>query len=299
MATAQYSGIGNYFCASHEQNDPYRFNIPKTYKKNRPKVFYRATVVPSESSDVPTPPPVMTAHRKKLALSSEASTSSQPSMLTTEDGAHFGQSDSDYPLVRMPSLKMAVSVFSCCGSPLAVTEEMQCRKGLVSQVYICCTVCEKKSLVTDPYREEGLAVNNRFILGMKVIGKGRAAMESLTGIMGMLPPLYKPRFSSHTKAIHVASTAEKEDQFSSAVAVLRKHAKDDKIIDMQVNCDGTWSKRGHQGIYGVVIAAWATGQVIDTAVHSKYCAGCQAKRERTHSPKSSWIGMRNTKYSVT
>ena len=39
--------------------------MPKTYKK-RPKVFYRATVVSSES-DVLTPAPVMTASRKKLA----------------------------------------------------------------------------------------------------------------------------------------------------------------------------------------------------------------------------------------
>ena len=76
--------------------------MPKTYKKKRPKVFYRATVVPSESPGIPTPTPVMTASRKKLALSSEASTSSQPLMLTTEDDAHFGQSDSDYRLGMSP-----------------------------------------------------------------------------------------------------------------------------------------------------------------------------------------------------
>ena len=122
----------------------------------------------------------MIVSRKKLALSGEASTSSQPSILTTEDDAHFYQSDSDYHLVRMSCLKMAVSVFSCCDSPLAVTEEMQSRRGLVSYVSICCTVCGKKSLVTDPYCEEDLAVNSRFIRGMRVIGKGRAAMESLT-----------------------------------------------------------------------------------------------------------------------
>ena len=51
-------------CASHEQNDPNRFNMPKTYKKKQPKIFYRATVVPSESPDVPTPAAVMTASRK-------------------------------------------------------------------------------------------------------------------------------------------------------------------------------------------------------------------------------------------
>ncbi len=129
----------------------------------------------------------MTASRKKLALSSEASTI-QPSASTSEDGARFGPCDSDYHLIRMSSLKTAVSVFSCCGSPLTVTEERKSRRGLVSKVSICCTVCGKKSLVTDPYREEDLAVNSRSILGMRVIGKGRASLESFTGIMGMFPP---------------------------------------------------------------------------------------------------------------
>ena len=92
------------------------------------------------------------------------------------------------------------------------------------KVSVCCTVCGKKSLVTDPYCEEDLAVNSRSILGMRVIGKGRASLESFAGIMGMLPPLSKPHFSNHTKAIYLASTAEKENQFSAAVENLRKLA---------------------------------------------------------------------------
>ena len=60
---------------------------------------------------------------------------------------------------------------------------------------------------------------------------------------------------------------------------LRKLAKDDEIIDIQVTCDRTWSGHGHQAIYGVVvIAAWAMGQVIHPDVLSKYCAECHAKR---------------------
>ena len=140
------------------------------YKKKLPKVFYHAAVVPDESPYIPLPTPVMTASRKKLALSSEVSTI-QPSASTSKDGARFGPCVSDCHLIRMSSLKTAVSVFSCCGSPLTVTEKRQSRRGLVSKVSICCTVCGMKSLVTDPYREEDLAVNSRSILGMKVIGK--------------------------------------------------------------------------------------------------------------------------------
>ena len=49
---------------------------------------------------------------------------------------------------------------------------------------------------------------------------------------GHAPPLSKPHLSSHTKAIHLASTAEKENQFYAAVENLRKFAKDDEIVDI-------------------------------------------------------------------
>ena len=63
------------------------------------------------------------------------------------------------------------------------------------------------------------------------------------------------------------------------MSLLQPRKRTSEIIDIQVTCDGTWSKRGHQAIYGiVVIAAWATGQVIHTEVLSKYCAECHAKR---------------------
>ena len=99
--------------------------------------------------------------------------------------------------------------------------------------------------------------------------------KALLGSWACSPPLSKLHFSSHTKAIHLASTAEKENQVSAAVENLRKLAKDDEIVDIQGV--GTWSRCGHQAIYGVIVA-WATGQVIDTEVLSKYCAECHAKR---------------------
>ena len=54
---------------------------------------------------------------------------------------------------------------------------------------------------------------------------------------------------------------------------------DDEIVNVRVTCDGTWSRRGHQAIYGVVVvAAWDTGQVLDTEVLSKFCYLCHQKR---------------------
>ena len=116
----------------------------------------------------------------------------------------------------------------------------------------------------------------------------------------MLPSLSKPHFSSHTKAIHVASTAEKEDQFSSAVAFLRKHAKDDEIIDIHAICDGAWSKCGQQAIYGVVLLLLGRrARLLIQRYSASTVLGVKHREERTHPPNSSWIGIRNTKDSVT
>ena len=71
---------------------------------------------------------------------------------------------------------------------------------------------------------------------------------------------------------------------SAAAAHLRKELganNDDviNVIDVKVTCDGTWQRRGHQALYGVVVvASWDTGQVLDTEVLSKWCSMCNSKR---------------------
>ena len=73
---------------------------------------------------------------------------------------------------------------------------------------------------------------------------------------------------------------------------LRKLAKDDEIVDIQVTCDGTWSRRGHQAICCVVvIAAWATGQVIDQRYSVSTVLSAMQREERTLHLKTSWIGI--------
>ena len=57
-----------------------------------------------------------------------------------------------------------------------------------------------------------------------------------------------------------ATSLEHEAQFSAAAALLRKDTSPDEIVDVRVTCDGTWSRRGHQAKYGVVVvASWETG----------------------------------------
>ncbi len=50
-------------------------------------------------------------------------------------------------------------------------------------------------------------------------------------------------------------------------------------LDVTVTFDGTWSKRGYTGLYGVfVVISWDTGRVLDTIILSKHCGKCARRR---------------------
>ena len=67
---------------------------------------------------------------------------------------------------------------------------------------------------------------------------------------------------------------------SIVASCFRNEVAPDEVIDVMVTCDGTWSKRGHTALYGVVVeASWETVQVLDVEVLNKWCNQCQEKKE--------------------
>ena len=52
----------------------------------------------------------------------------------------------------------------------------------------------------------------------------------------------------------------------------------DEALDVAVPVDGTWQKRGHTSLFGIVEAiAWITGQVLVWEVLSKHCMACKLR----------------------
>ena len=58
---------------------------------------------------------------------------------------------------------------------------MGCRRGVVNRVSIYCSVCGREGLVTDPYREQDAAVNNRCVAATMTIEKGQKGLETFDG----------------------------------------------------------------------------------------------------------------------
>ena len=147
----------------------------------------------------------------------------------------------DYHLIPLKNLMRAVGVFTCCGSPLTVSEDRKARRGFVSKLMISCTVCGKSSAITDPYQEEDQEVNTRSFLAARMTGQGRARLVTFAGMMGMLPPLHNSNYLLHNTKILVATRDATEANMLDAAAHLRKKANagEDEVIDAKVTCDAT------------------------------------------------------------
>ena len=111
----------------------------------------------------------------------------------------------------------AVGTFSCCSVPLTVREDLSCRRDWVSKISICCTVCGKKSSVTDPYRAEDVVVNSRAHLAMRTIGKARAGLATFSGMMGIAPPITSKHYGTYNQRLMGATdpVRERHDGHSS------------------------------------------------------------------------------------
>ena len=72
---------------------------------------------------------------------------------------------------------------------------MGCQRGVVTRVSIHCSVCGREGLVTDPYREQDAAMNNRSVAAMRTIGKGQKGLETFAGFTATSPIR---AYSAHT-----------------------------------------------------------------------------------------------------
>ena len=115
-------------------------------------------------------------------------------------------------------------------------------------------------------------MNTRAVVAARTAGKGRTGLCHFAGMMGMLPPLHQSHYTTHSSKVLVATREACYVNMCEAAAVLRRavNASEDEVVDVKVTCNATWQKRGHQSLYGVVVASWETGQVLEIEVLSKY-----------------------------
>lgn len=159
--------------------------------------------------------------------------------------------------------------------------------GLLINIHLECEKCkidkfkhnsDQLDYECDGKSESFSDVNIRLVYALRSIGKGELEAKTLCGILNLPPP--PTQYSKLTRIL--GSAAEKVCRTSMREAVDEAVRLNENERDIAVAFDGTWQKRGHTSLNGVVTATSVeTGRVIDCEILSKFCV-CAHKQNNVH-----------------
>ncbi|GFW19284.1 uncharacterized protein TNCV_256111 [Trichonephila clavipes] len=151
-------------------------------------------------------------------------------------------------------------------------------QGLATELLICCEFCgliqpllntRFTNTVVNKKDTKVYEVNTRLAYAMRSVGKGEAAAKVFCGVMNLPPP--PKRFYESLHALNNAT--EKVAKVSMALAAAETLSFNNGNPNVHVAIDGTWQKRGHTSLNGVVTAVSVdTGKVIDAEILSRKCS---------------------------
>ena len=188
-----------------------------------------------------------------------------------------------YRLIDVSHLGTAVSCLECpgCHTQNLILCEASCKYGLASIMVFQCMQCNHSTnMQTSRKIVRFYDINRRIVTGMHLIGRGLTDLETLCAVLNMPKPMTPNTYSNHAKALHVAAVDIAKQSMQRAAeelkSVVREHGVDvQTAIDIEVSCDGSWHRRGHSSLYGLVAVISAeTGKVLDYTVKSRFCVSC-------------------------
>ena len=185
--------------------------------------------------------------------------------------------DNNNVIVNMGILAQLFSLTACpqCLSKfLKLKESSELRKGLSSLLQLTCTNCDfSANTYTSPLSNYGYDINFKTVYGLQSVGKGSEAAKKLFAIMDLPPPPTKFH-DINTKILPFV-----KDQAIISMKTAGKDAVEKCETDqLAISLDGTWQKRGHNSLNGVMSAiSIENGKVLDIECLSKYCQACKNK----------------------
>lgn len=155
---------------------------------------------------------------------------------------------------------------------IVAEEDISSRQGLASKLVLKCKSCGNTDYsMSSSTTSSTYDVNMRLVYGMRCIGKSKNAADTLCGIMNLPPPPTK--FASVYDKLLKSLVKVSDDSMTTAIEETVQLGGSGR--DICAAFDGTWQKRGHTSLNGVVVAtSLENGKVIDIECMSKYCSVC-------------------------
>ena len=216
---------------------------------------------------------------------SEINTSASAKKLKMDMSAeHTDTSCDDYfVLINFSILKdMFMSMTKCttCGDSLSVTDKFSSRMGFAHCIEISCSSCGNvQSFYTSKQcvrqqKSNGRQIfeaNIRAIVSFREIGRGFQALERFSECMNMYCLAENAFLNLNPNQVYKA--------YDSVARNSMKRAADDLQDDTpgptkkRVKIDGTWQKRGHASLNGIVTVV-VEEKCVDYKAFSKHFSGC-------------------------
>ena len=212
--------------------------------------------------------------------------------LAREDDLSQGVDEEDYyMLVNFKVLKQMVTSFcKCpsCGDVIDMRNVAESRMGFANKLEIVCLMCNWKHqcFMSKECSQDGrttrspFEVNLRAMTAFREIGKGHSGIENFCRCMnmnGISQTAYRKLNLKLSEAYEAAAEASMQLAASEVRAFGGEKIQGNTLC--QCSFDGSWQKRGHSSLNGLVTAI-SNGKCIDVKVYSKKCQACQRWESR-------------------
>ena len=192
-------------------------------------------------------------------------------------------------LAKLKGICYVLCCPECKTSGLTLMEDFGKKKGLSIKFILECSSCfwemefDSSSTANIPGKSRNnMEVNVRMVMAMREIGVGYEGLNMFAINMNMHRPMTKNNYNKIIHSLHESFMNVASESMKVAAEDLKSK---ENTGDIAASFDGSWQKRGHASLNGIVSAiSISTGKVLDFEVKSKKCKGCEA---HMHLDKSS------------
>lgn len=202
----------------------------------------------------------------------------------------FSENESDvngslgYILIDLNILSKVLGECVCCkvcGGPISLHEDSEATNGLARKLIIDCASCKYTQSFwnSDKCKDNLYEVNVRYFYGLRAIGKGHSAAETMCAVLNMpRPPCKIDKYTGFIGGYVESVACESMKSAANDAA-----ESNDGKTDIPVAFDGTWQKRGYSSKNSVAtVTSVDTGKVIDFQILTKHCYKCKSGNQAEH-----------------
>lgn len=195
-----------------------------------------------------------------------------------------------YRIIEFFTVFTALSDILVCGSCKSkVTFKETPMRGVGFKIIVSCARCDATAINSGPMIGNGYEVNRRLILAMRLLAVSGEGINLFCNVMDIGKGFAKETYNRLTKVLN--ESCKTVFDFCCKKAVQEAIAENEKLeispaTDFPVSGDGTWKKRGHLSLFGVVTLIAATvKKCVALCVKSSFCQVCANNKLKKGTPE--------------